>query len=133
MAGVPRGLFTGLTRTDRSEIQNRYLEDTANGKVHYRQKNGLKCKLVGDCCFPAGDDESEERRPIGIWEQRSIRYLRRCKNATYTALPIEGKIPDHLADVNGQPKEMLFRLVKQMTKNDDIDEAFKRCDQLGRV
>ena len=97
------------------------------------ENTGLKYELVGDYYFLAGDDETEERRHIGIWGQRHLRYLRRCKKATYTALLIEGKLPDYLADVNDQAEEMLFQLVKQMAKDEGIDEVLKRQDQLGWV
>ena len=97
------------------------------------ERTGLKYELVGDYYFLAGDDEPEEHRPIGIWGQRHLRYLRRCKKATYTALLIEGKLPDYLADINEQAEEMLFQLVKQMAKDEGVDEALKRYDQLGWV
>ena len=97
------------------------------------EKTGLKYELVGDYYFLAGDDEPEEHRPIGIWGQRHLRYLRRCKKATYSALLIEGKVPDYLANVNEQAEEMLFQLVKQMAKDECVDEALKRRDQLGWV
>ena len=97
------------------------------------EQTGLEYELVGDYYLLAGDDKPEERRPIGIWGQRHLRYLRRCRKATYTALLIEGKLPDFLADVNEQAEEMLFQLVKQMAKNEDVDEAFKRRNQLGWV
>ena len=97
------------------------------------EKTGLKYELVGDYYFLAGDEEPEERRPIGIWGQRHLRYLRRCKKATYAALLIEGKLPDYLADVNDQAEEMLFQLVKQLAKNEGVDEALKRRNQLGWV
>ena len=94
------------------------------------ERTGLKYELAGDCYFLAGDNEPEEHRPIGIWGQRHLRYLRQCKKTTYTALVIEGKLPDHLANVNEQAEEMLFQLVKQMAKDEDVDEAMKRRDQL---
>ena len=97
------------------------------------ERTGLKYELAGDYYFLAGDDEPEEHRPIGIWGQRHLRYLRQCKKTTYTALVIEGKLPDYLADVNDQAEEMLFQLVKQMAKDEGIDEVFKRRDQLGWV
>ena len=97
------------------------------------ERTGLKYELVGDYYFLAGDEEPEERRPIGMWGQRHLRYLRRCRKATYTALLIEGKLPDYLADVNDQAEEMLFQLVKQMAKDEGVDEALKRRDQLGWV
>ena len=97
------------------------------------ERTGLKYELVGDYYFLAGDDEPEEHRPIGIWGQRHLRYLRQCKKTTYTALVIEGKLPDYLANINEQAEEMLFQLVKQMAKDEGVDEAMKRRDQLGYV
>ena len=97
------------------------------------EKTGLKYELVGDYYFLAGDDEPEERRHIGIWGQRHLRYLRRCKKATYSALLIEGKLLDYIANVNEQAEEMLFQLVKQMAKDEGINEVFKRQDQFGWV
>ena len=115
------------------------------------ERTGLKYELVGDYYFLAGDDEPEEHRPIGIWgcgcpvdtsaeggstdragrrDQRHLRYLRQYKKTTYTALVIEGKLPDYLADVNEQAEGMLFQLVKQMAKDEGVDEAMKSRDQL---
>ena len=118
------------------------------------ERSGLRYELPGDYYYLAGDDEPEEHRPIGIWgcgcpvdtsaeggstdragrlDQRHLRYLRQCKKTTYTALVIEGKLPDYLADVNEQAEEMLFQLVKQMANAEGVDEAMKRRDQLGYV
>ena len=103
------------------------------GKYITDERTGLKYELAGDYYFLAGDDEPEERRPIGIWGQRHLQYLRRCKKATYTALLIEGKLPNYLADVNEQAEEMLFQLVNQMAKDEGIDEVLKKRDQLRYV
>ena len=46
---------------------------------------------------------------------------------------IKGKFPDYIADVNEQAEEMLFQLVKQMAKDEGVDEALKRHNQLGWV
>ena len=97
------------------------------------ERTGLKYELEGDYYFLAGDDEPEERRTIGIWGQRHLRYLRQYKKTTYTALVIEGKLPDYLADVNEQAEEMLFQLVKQLAKDEGVDEALKRRNQFGWV
>ena len=97
------------------------------------ERTGLKYELEGDYYFLAGDDEPDEHRPIGIWGQRHLQYLRRCKKATYTTLLFEGKLPDYLADVNEQAEEMLFQLVKQMAKDEGVDEALKRRNQFSWV
>ena len=55
------------------------------------------------------------------------------KKATYTALLIEGKLPDYLADVNEQAEEMLFQLVNQIAKDEGVNKSLKRKDQMGWV
>ena len=110
------------------------MEVTTNEKKYIiDEKTGLKYELAGDYYFLAGDDEPEGRCHIGIWVQRHLQYLRRCKKATYTALLIEGKLPKYLADVNEQAEEMLFQLIKQMARNEGVDEAIKRHNQLSWV
>ena len=99
----------------------------------YDEKNGLWYELHGDYYIPCLKLSNEEQRPIGIWGQRHLRYLRQCKKTTYTALVIEGKLPDYLANVNEQAEEMLFQLVKQMAKDEGVDEALKRRNQFGWV
>ena len=94
---------------------------------------GLKYELVGDYYFLAGDDEPEEHRPIGIWGLRHLQYIRRCRKANYTALLIDGKLPDYLADINEQAEEMFFQLVKQTARDEGVDEALKQRVQLGWV
>ena len=101
--------------------------------ISTEEKTGMRYKLVGDYYFLAGDEEPEERRPIGIWGQRHLRYIRQCKKATYTALLIEGKLPDYLADVNEQAENFLTQTVKEMAKAEGVDEAMKRRDPLGYV
>ena len=40
------------------------------------ERTGLTYELIGDYYFIAGDDEPEEHRPIGIWGQRWLRYIK---------------------------------------------------------
>jgi hypothetical protein len=95
------------------------------------ERTGLRYELVGDYYFLAGDDEPEEElRPIGIWGQRRLRYLKEHRRSLYTALLLEGKLYDHLADTDEQAERMLSELVKQMAERQGITEALKAIDQM---
>ena len=72
----------------------------------------------------------EEQRPIGIWGQRHLRYLRQHRKALYTELQITGKLNGYLADLNEQAEEMFFELVKQMAAREGIPEQLKQQDQM---
>ena len=57
------------------------------------KRTGLKYELVGDYYLIAGDDEpEEEQKPIGIWGQRHLRYLKNHRKVLYTNLLTSGKI-----------------------------------------
>lgn len=98
------------------------------------ERTGLKYGLVGDYYLIAGDDEPEkELRPIGIWGQRHLRYIKQHKKSLYTDLKISGKLNDYLADINDEAEEMLFRLVKQMSEKQGITEQLKANNQMAWV
>ena len=87
------------------------------------EQTGLKYELVGDYYLIAGDDEpEEEQKPIGIWGQRYLRYLKGNRQTLLSDLQLSGKLNSHLADIDRQAEEMFERLVKQMAAAEDITE-----------
>ncbi|BET22572.1 TnpV protein [Solobacterium moorei] len=96
------------------------------------ERTGLKYELVGDYYLIAGDDEPEER-PIGIWGQRHLRYLKQHRKTVYADLLTSGKLNDYLADLNEQAEDMFFRLVNELAEKAGITEKFKTSDQMEWV
>ena len=96
------------------------------------ERTGLKYELVGDYYFIAGDKDQEER-PIGIWGQRYLRYIREHRKALYTELILDGKLNGYLVDLNERAEEMFFRLVKEFAEKDGITETLKSTDQMEWV
>ena len=96
-------------------------------------RTGLKYELVGDYYLIAGDDEPEEERPIGVWGQRHLRYLKEHRRVRYANLLTSGELNAHLADVDRQAEELFLRLVKQMADAEGITEALKANDQMEWV
>ena len=96
------------------------------------ERTGLKYELVGDYYFIAGDEEPEER-PIGIWGQRHLRYLKQhCKNV-YSELLSSGKLNDYLANLNEQAEDMFSRLIKELAEKEGITETLKAESQMEWV
>lgn len=93
------------------------------------ERTGLQYELVGDYYLIAGEDEPESR-PIGIWGQRHLQYIRRHKRLLYSNLLISGKLNDYLADINEQAEEMFSRLVKQLAEKEGVTEALKAENQM---
>lgn len=56
------------------------------------EHTGLKYELVGDYYLIAGEDEPEEREPVGIWGQRHLRYLKEHHRVRYANLLTSGEL-----------------------------------------
>lgn len=96
-------------------------------------RTGLKYELVGDYYLIAGDDEPEEERPIGVWGQRHLRYLKEHHRVRYANLLTSGELNAYLADIDRQAEELFLRLVKQMADAEGITETLKANDQMEWV
>ena len=97
------------------------------------ERTGLKYELVGDYYLIAGDDEPEEERPIGVWGQRHLRYLKEHRRVRYANLLTSDKMNAYLADIDRQAEELFLRLVKQMADAEGITETLKASDQMEWV
>ena len=93
------------------------------------ERTGLRYELVGDYYLITGEDEPEGR-PIGIWGQRHLRYIRKHKTSLYAEVLTTGKLNDYLADLNEQAEAMLSRLVKQLSEKEGVTEALKAENQM---
>ena len=97
------------------------------------ERTGLKYESVGDYYLIAGEDEPEDERPIGVWGQRHLRYLKEHRRVRYANLLTSGELNAHLADVDRQAEELFLRLVKQMADAEGITETLKASDQMEWV
>ena len=93
------------------------------------ERTGLRYELVGDYYLIAVEDDPEVR-PIGIWGQRHLRYIRKHKTSLYAEVLTTGKLNDYLADLNEQAEAMLSRLVKQLSEKEGVMEALKAENQM---
>lgn len=96
------------------------------------ERTGLRYELVGDYYLIAGDDEPE-RKPIGVWGQRHLRYLKEHRRVLYANLLTTGKLNSYLADIDQQADEMFDRLTKQMAAAEGITERLKTTNQMEWV
>jgi hypothetical protein len=99
------------------------------------EKTGIPYTLVGDYYLPWSDlpDEEPEDKPIGIWGQRHLRYIRQNKRIFYTSLLTSGRLNDYLADMDRQADGLFSRLVNEMAVKQGITEQLKAADQMSWV
>ena len=97
------------------------------------KRTGMKYELVGDYYLVVGDDGPEEERPIGVWGQRHLLYLKEHHRVRYANLLTSGELNAYLVDIDRQAEELFLRLVKQMAAAEGITETLKASDQMEWV
>ena len=78
-------------------------------------------------------EDGQEQRPIGIWGQRHLRYIREHRIALYTELLTSGRLSAYLAELNEEAEAMLFRLVKELAEKEGVTEKLKAKDGMKWV
>lgn len=100
-------------------------------KQHFTdEKTGISYTLQGDYYLPDLALPAEEQRPIGVWGQRHLRYIREHRKALYTGLLLNGKLNSYLADLNEQAEDMFFRLVKELAEKENVTEELKATNMM---
>ena len=112
------------------------------------EKNGFEYELIGDYYYPTGrrmrdgvmtpneahkDDVPEEEKPVGVWGQRHLRFIRQYKKSLYLDLFMSGKLNAYLADIDAQAEELFLRLVKEMAEQEGVTETLKAKNQMAWV
>lgn len=97
------------------------------------EQNGGTYRQVGDYLLPNLTLSEEEQKPIGIWGQRHLRYLKQYRKVLYTNLLTSGKLNSHLAEIDEQATDMFFRLVKEMADKQGVTEQLKSDNQMAWV
>ena len=95
------------------------------GKRIYNEQTGISYTLQGDYYLPDLALPEQEDKPIGLWGQRHLRYIKQHRKILYTNLLTSGKLNDHLADIDKQAEDIFFQLVKQMAEREDVTEQLK--------
>lgn len=93
-------------------------------KTIFEQMGGTYT-MQGDYCLPNLILPGKEERPIGVWGQRRLRYLKQYHKILYCNLLTTGKLYSHLADVEEEAQELFFRLVKKYAEREGVSEQLK--------
>ena len=93
-------------------------------KTIFEQMGGTYT-MQGDYCLPDLTLPAEEERPIGVWAQRRLRYLKQHHQILYYNLLTSGTLRSHLADVEEEAQLLFLRLVKQYAEREGVTEQLK--------
>ncbi len=89
--------------------------------------------LHGDYYIPNLLPVQEEEYKIGIYGQRYFRYIKEHDKILFINLLTTGKLNEHLAEVDTRAQTMESMLVKQIAKQEGINEVLKEQDQIEWV
>ena len=93
-------------------------------KTIFEQMGGTYT-MQGDYRLPDLTLPAEEERPIGVWGQRRLRYIKQYHKILYYNLLTTGKLHSHLADVEAEAQSLFLRLVKEYTEREGVTEQLK--------
>lgn len=79
----------------------------------------------GDYLIPCLTLPTEEEKPIGLFGQRHLRYLKEHRKITYINLLTSGRLNSYLVNIDEQAEAMFELLTEQMKQAQDITEQLK--------
>lgn len=96
-------------------------------KTIFEQMGGTYTE-TGDYVLPNLTLTEKEKRPIGVWGQRRLRYLKEHHKILYYNLLTSGKLHAHLADIEEQAQKLFLRLVKEYAERAGLTKELKAED-----
>lgn len=95
----------------------------------YDEKNGLTYMLCGDYYLPelALTDIEPTYGKYGMLRKS---YLQEHRKAKYQILLLQGKLVEHLNQIDAEARDREEQLVKQMMEKQGITEKLKRQDNM---
>ena len=97
------------------------------------ERQGGTYTMQGDYRLPNLLLPTEEERPIGVWGQHRLNYLKHHRKVLYYNLLTSGKFHSHLADIEERAQDLFSQLVKQYTEKEGVTEHLKATDQMKWV
>ena len=89
--------------------------------------------MQGDYRLPNLTVDETDTRPIGVWGQRRLHYLKHHRKVLYYNLLTSGKLHSHLLDIEEQAQELFDRLITDLATKEGITEQLKATDQMKWV
>ena len=94
------------------------------------EKTGISYTLHGDYYLPDLALPAEKEKPIGMWGQRHLQYLKEHKRLVYLNLLTSGRLNEYLVSIDEQAEDMFSRLVKEYADRQGVTERLKEENQL---
>lgn len=84
----------------------------------------------GDYLLPNLTLPEQDKRPIGLWGQQHLRYIKRCRPILYTNMLTKCKLNEYLADIDEHAQKIYNELVQSFAKEEGCTEQLKATNQM---
>lgn len=111
----------------KNEIERVGIMENIRERITYRRE--------GDYLIPdlAVDEGVSDNYRIGKYGYLRLDWLQQNKKGLYTELMLEGKLPEHLVEINKQANARVNQIVEELAKSENVDESLKQNNQLKWV
>ena len=99
----------------------------------YIIENGIKYELRGEQYYPMLEVSEEKEHQIVKYGLLHRDYIKQHKRGSYTTLLTEGRLNEHLHEIDLQANEMVEAIVANLARERGIDEELKASDVLKWV
>ena len=90
----------------------------------------IKYTQQGDYLLPNLMLPEQDNRPIGLWGQQHLSYIKRSRPILYTNLLTKYRLNEYLADIDEQAQKMYDELVRAFAKEEGCTEQLKATNQM---
>ena len=99
----------------------------------YIIKNGIKYELRGEQYYPMLEIPEQTNYEIGKYGHLHLDFIKKHRRGTYTTLLTEGRLNEHLHNIDEQAHEQVEVHINQMAGRMEITEKLKASDPIRWV
>ena len=96
----------------------------------YITKNGIKYELRGEQYYPMLEISEQTNYEIGKYGHLHLDFIKKHRRGTYTTLLTEGRLNEHLHNIDEQAREQIDLHIVQMAERMDVTESLKVSDPM---
>ena len=99
----------------------------------YITKNGIKYELRGEQYYPMFDLGEQATYEIGKYGHLHLKFIKKHRRGTYTTLLTEGRLNEHLHNIDVQAREQIESYIAQLALKMGATENLKATDPMRWV
>ena len=104
-----------------------------NTQKSFFERSGGTYTQIGDYLIPNLVLEEAEEQPIGKYGRMRKNYLKDHRPVLYSNMLLEGKLFQHLAEIDQACENRMNLIVRQMAEQEGVTEALKAANQMEWV